>query len=341
MADYGDHWITSAFNKVSTNFTSSNGNLGNADFSIWADNNDDALREVIKKGTVCLNVFMNVLRKFEESIVHCRSVCDSANCANDPVETWDEGVALYMGSLEGIDGVGNGKMLHQLADKRCPNFKTCGINGGLIGPATSYVNHKLLRLFVSGQSQTENGQCGAARTTLESITKHMYIPIIQGSIRYAYRVDKEFGGNKEKAEGAVFTAAVLPRIHAISPVAAQIIYDNMKVGAVSTSFSDVKAAYESVYSGMGISCVKIGGLVTSTGIYKSGARPCTDDNETADDDDKKTTDDDDKPMTDDDKPMTDDDDKPSGGSTKGFMISAFATVGGVILLIVCEWVYLV
>ena len=39
-------------------------------------------------------------------------------------------VCFYAGSKEGQDGVSDdGKLLHQVADKRCENFKTCGTEG--------------------------------------------------------------------------------------------------------------------------------------------------------------------------------------------------------------------
>jgi len=288
-ASYGNEWITAAFEKRATSFTN-----GNADFSVWADSNDandDARIEVIKKGTVCMNVFMNVVRAFEESLIHCTTECNSSDCENDPVAAWDAGVALYTGSEEKTDGFPGGVFLHQLADTRCGNFKTCGPSGGKLAGETSYINGKLLRLFEMGQTHMLNRQCSAATTTVKSIVKHMYIPIIQGTLRYAFVTDRLSQGPKVRAEGAVFAAAVLPRIHAISPPAAKVIYENMRVGVKSTSFIKVKAAFESTYSDLGITCAKVGGLVDSVGDYRDDARPCKDGESTPivdnDDDDGK------------------------------------------------------
>lgn len=105
----------------------------------------------------------------------------------------------------------------------------------------------------------------------------MYIPFIQGTIRYAYKMDKLSGGEKEASEGAVFAAAVLPRIHAADPAAAKTIYDSMKVGATKTTSSDVKKAFESVYPALGITCADVGGLFNeATRDYYSGMDPCVD-----------------------------------------------------------------
>merc|ERR1740136_322711 len=244
------------------------------------------------KVTVTMNVFMYVIREFEDAIVDCKSGCTSDTCNDDPaVHAWDEGVAFYSGSLEQQDGYSSGKMLHQLADKRCQNFKTCGMNGDLGDATTSFINHKLLQLFQRGQQQLKTGQCSAAKLTLPKITKLMYVPLIQGALKYAWEAEKGDRSEKTKAEGAVFTAAVLPRIHAADTAAATVIYNNMKVGAESTSFSAVKAAFESVYAKLGISCKLVGGYIGADGVIKAGAGACDSNGEKSEDDAGKSSDD--------------------------------------------------
>jgi len=177
--------------------------------------------------------------------------------------------------MEGTDGAGNGKLLYALGDKRCKNFKTCGESGTEL-EGTSKVNHDLIDLMNTGQFQLQQGECNKARTTTQAINKMMYIPMIQGSLRYAYKVSKLQGQEKEKAEGAVFTAAVLPRIHAASAEAAKTIYENMKVGAATTDIDAVKAAYESTYENLGITCEDVGGLwLEAESKYYPGMEPCT------------------------------------------------------------------
>lgn len=269
QADYGDRWITAAFRQDKTDFDN-----GNADFSKWGY---EGRNEAIKKGSVYLNVFMYVIREFEDAIVDCKTKCNvNTNCNDGPVYAWDEGVAFYSGSKEGTDGSGSGVMLHALADKRCRNFKTCGTNGESNSGTMSYINHQLLRRFEQGKDYLMAGQCGNAKKSLKEIIQKMYVPLIQGSLRYAYKLDDEDGGNeKQQGEAAVFTAAVLPRIHAADPEAAKILYDNMKVGTTGTKFSDVKKAYESVYDELGITCKEVGGLANSDGQYYEGAEPCS------------------------------------------------------------------
>jgi len=104
----------------------------------------------------------------------------------------------------------------------------------------------------------------------------MYVPLIQGTIRYAYKVE-EGAVEKEQAEGTVFAASILPRIHNVNEDHAETIYDNMKIGAsANTSFEDVKIAFEATYDEMGIDCAWVGGLVDTSDPkeYVDGGTPC-------------------------------------------------------------------
>jgi len=160
-------------------------------------------------------------------------------------------------------------LLHQLADKRCGNFGTCLEDG-----TSSKLNQELFDLFNMGQGQLLVGKCEEARKTTAKIANLMYVPLIQGTLRYAYKVGELAGAEKEKAEGAVFAAGVVPKVYAFNEEAAATIYDNMGVGASSTSFSAVKKAFESAYDDMGIDCSDVGGLLDPEGNYYDGAKPC-------------------------------------------------------------------
>ena len=109
--------------------------------------------EAIKKGTAYMNVWMYVVREFEDALDDCKDTCTIENCNDDAVYAWDEGVAFYTGSLEGQDGLTSGYLPYKytLANKRCENFKTCGKNGNLF------------RLFKVGQQNLLNGKCDEAR----------------------------------------------------------------------------------------------------------------------------------------------------------------------------------
>jgi len=266
--EYAHQFVEAAFEGTKTQFTN-----GNADFSHYSFMGKE---QFIKKSTACMNIFMYVIHGWEEALDDCEHGCLDSN--DGAAHSWDEGVCYYTGSIEGGPGDTNtsGKLLHHLADKRCVDYKTCGVEGTDLG-GTAKLNYDLFSLFSVGNFQLLSGNCPAARTTTKEITKKMYVPMIQGAMRYAYKVGKMFGGEKEQAEGAAFAAAVLPRVHAADPGAANIIYQNLKVGATSTDFMSVKNAFQSVYQKMGVSCTDIGGLWSDAdNNYYAGMEPCDD-----------------------------------------------------------------
>ena len=277
--DYANQIVTAALDGTSVTFTTS----GAMDFSSTATGaanaNDLSLRkEVIKKGTAYMNAWMYAIREFEDAIDDCTSGSLTANGGSSgPVHAWDEGVAFYVGSaISGDDlfssgtelgNLGNkGFLAYTLANKRCQNYKTCGANGdSVIGEAK--VNIDLWELFRNGNSQLLLGNCGDVVPIKNQIVQKMTVPLVQGTLRYAYKQSTTTPSNlpKEKGEGAVFAAAVLPQVHACSPTAAATIYANMNInndGAVD--YNAVKAAFEGCYSAMGITCAEVGGLYSSS-----------------------------------------------------------------------------
>jgi len=264
--NYGDKWVTSAL--TGTKYVTETGR--EFDFSKY----DSAGRvEAIKKGTVYMNIYQYVLHEFEDAIADCSSDCTpGVDCNAEEVHAWDEGVAFYTGSLKSY-------LLYTLADKRCQNYGTCGTNGEEVD-GTSSINFRLANEFAAGRDYLLQGDCEAPKKILTSINELMAVPLIQGMLRYAYKVDNLSGGEKEAAEGSVFMAAVIPRIHACDKEAADTIFDNMSVGKNydSVSFDAVRNAVESQYKCLGITCADIGGLLTGNvqGEYYDGFSPCND-----------------------------------------------------------------
>jgi len=226
--------------------------------------------EIAKKTSAYMNVWMYVIREFEDAVDDCKAGC--INCNDDPVHAWDEGVAFYTGSLEGTDGSGSGKMIHALADKRCKNYGTCtAADGG------SHVNAALFELFTKGKIALQEGKCSDIPPLKKMIVELMSVPLVQGSLRYAYKVANLQGASKEKAEGAAFAAAILPRIHNCDADAAKIISDNMNIDSaapMAAGFAAVREAFEKTYTCLGINCAQIGGLILKDTEYYEGFAPC-------------------------------------------------------------------
>merc|ERR1711985_10080 len=176
--------------------------------------------------------------------------------------------------MGGTDGSGSGKMIYALADKRCKNFGTC--TGST---HSSFVNEALFKAFTKGKVALQQGKCSEIAPIKKLIVELMSIPLVQGSLRYAYKVAKLQGGSKEFAEGAAFSAAILPRVHACDASAAKVISDNMNMeiaesARMSAGFGPVKKAFESVYECLGITCASVGGLILQDAEYYEGAEPC-------------------------------------------------------------------
>ena len=263
-ADCAHQWVEAALDGSNTNFDN-----GNADFG---DYGLTGRTEGAKKGSAYMNIYIYVIRGFEDAIDDCQKDC--VECDYGSVHAWDEGVAFYTGSLEGTTGAGDVKLLHALADKRCKNYKTCGVNGDEL-TGGSYVDQQLFNKFtLVGQCLLVTGQCDAVKPIVDEIVDLMSVPLVQGTLRYSYKVDKMSGAEKEKSEGTKFAASVLPRVHDCSKDDTEFIYSNMKVGASSTDHAAVKKAFENNYACMGINGKLVGGFWNSvTSDYFEGAEP--------------------------------------------------------------------
>jgi hypothetical protein len=229
--------------------------------------------EIIVKGAAYMNVAMYVIRELEDAIDDCDAGCSTADCNDDSVSALDEAVAFYTGEL--TDG-GIGKLMYALAEKRCIDFNTCGRDGDS-STGKAKVNYEIFDDFERMENDLRMKECGLARKTKERIVRQMFVPLIQGTLRYAYITGVQPDATqKSEAEGAAFAAAVLPMVHSCNEDDAQTIYDNMKTGQANTAqFLAVKEAFERNYDCLGITCKDVGGYWNSGDqVYFEGADPC-------------------------------------------------------------------
>lgn len=231
--------------------------------------------EAITKGTAYMSIWMAVIGEMEKAVFECRNnESKSAGMA-----AWDRAVAYYTGSLEGPVGTGDGVLLYALADKRCANFKTCSEDKDApVG--TSYVNIHVFRQFNKGQGRFREKKCDNVEFHKERIVKFMTVPLVQGALRYAHLqgYDTFATGEKAEAEGAAFSAAILPMVYACSEQGqkdAKIIYDNLMTGHEKTNFMQVRAAFDRNYDCLGITCEEVGGIWNELEqSYEIDASPC-------------------------------------------------------------------
>ena len=198
---------------------------------------------------------------------------------------WDEGWAFYTGSLQGTSGAGGGsgegQLSYQLADKRCADFGTCHAAAAQ-DDSKSAVNGKLLALYRAGlEAVHDASRCREAATYVEQIVAQMTVPLIQGAIKYAEKADPASGKatatdhGKAYAEFHAFTTAALPRVAQCDAAAGMALEnalalpagadftpnppaDELQAALVPGGFAAVKAAFESVYECLGITCADVG-----------------------------------------------------------------------------------
>ena len=124
----------------------------------------------------------------------------------------------------------------------------------------------LVRCSCAGKTLLETGSCAGVRPLVDEIVSLMTVPLVQGSLRYAYKIGEVAGDRNQKnaAEGAVFTAAVLPLVHYCNPASSATISANQKFGlfdaGTNPTFAVVKEAFEETYPCLGITCAQVGAL---------------------------------------------------------------------------------
>jgi len=248
--------------------------------------------EVIKKATAYMHAWMYAIREFEDAIDDCSGGSLTANdMSSSSVHAWDEGVAFYTGSimqtghlsgaggddtedsyaLLNLNSPGVGKLAYTLGNKRCRNFKTCGPDG-TTNIGQSQQNYELFKLFNDGSYHLRKGDCAAAVPVKNKIVQWMTIPLVQGSLRYAYETGVLAGSEKGRAEGAIFAAAVLPQVHACNAAHATTIHTELvgKLATGTVDFTAVKAAFEACYPTMfpdiALRCAAVGRYGGSDGV---------------------------------------------------------------------------
>jgi hypothetical protein len=287
--DYANQIVEGALNGNNQAATLTNGGMSFATGGtqdVTYANTEAARVQIIKKGTSYLNSWMYAIREFEDAIDDCSNGDLTANAASSgPVHAWDEGVAFYVGSIPSVtlytidpnniaDAPNAGVQPYLLGNKRCSNFKTCGVNGDQTD-GEAYINQALWPLFQEGNTEIIFGNCAKVVGIKDKIVAKMTVPLVQGTLRYAFKQSAQVQSNlaKAKAEGAIFAAGVLPQVAACSATHAQTIFDNLSINNKGlVDFMAVKAAFEACYSDMGILCSEVGGLWDGSAYY-SGTTP--------------------------------------------------------------------
>ena len=183
-------------------------------------------------------------------------------------ENWDRGAALLIGSLEGEkkNGTNEGYMFHELSQRYCEAFGTCSQSDSGVT-----VNDDLVSLLYMGRGAALSNSCSSLQKAAGEIAGLLLIPIIQGALHSATQLSEPTTSEPDlaRAEGYVFSRAILPLVASASTGAARIIDEYLGVPGPSTTqktSSAVFSAFADVYVKMGVNCKVIGTI--------DGINPC-------------------------------------------------------------------
>lgn len=237
-----------------------------------------------KKAITLLTIWMHVIHAMDDAISHCvfqgnvgdRSECDG--CSTEvSLHAWDKAVAFYFGSLWNTSW--SGHLLYSVANDLCRHFgRTCKYG-------RSKVNTHLIDLFRDAQRQLMIGKCIEANKLRSRIVDLMSVPLIQGALQAGYAITSEKDVRRDRYNGAIFAAAILPRVAACSKSAAHTIKSNLNMDSpqpMSSGFDAIKHAFESTFPCMHIDCASVDGLLPEgisqgdlyADTYLKGAAPC-------------------------------------------------------------------
>jgi len=298
---YGINSITNNYARKWAKAALEGGTFGDNDFGDWGIMTDGCIgqQESAKKGTAYLSGLLEVNQYMEQASELIRNdncVLQFGPC-EDAAIAWNKAAAFFVGSLEGAKGVfvstdvsGNeipvkpyGKMLYALGDKRCRNFRKCGVNADSDAKnLPSKTNIVAIALFQKGAGFVFAGDVDSLQQTIQEINSQILITFIQGSLRYGYRLGGDSDKGKELGEGATFAACAAPQLWAIDTKAGKFVSKQYEIGPEGPAsegvfdFVGVRNAFECNYEKLGISCDEVGALWDDDEATEPKSRQCKD-----------------------------------------------------------------
>lgn len=267
QASYADEILQILLLSSSTAGASNSTNFrrGNLDFSSIVSS--DARAAAIASATGLLTLGHYLVRDLEMAVYQC--LIEDSDRA---LLALDQAVVLY-----GANPNSPEHLTAHLADQQCPSFRTCAGKRGVVGQ--SRVNSDILETILPAlQSGLAAHQCSVARREKERLTGIIKVPLVQAVLQSAYQMSYQpDSAQVHAAQAAVYVAALVPFLDECQPLDATILYDSLKVGHDTFSFSQVKQALERNYGCLKVSCSHVGGLWNSESkTYFAGAEPCID-----------------------------------------------------------------
>ena len=209
-------------------------------------------------------MYMAILEKIYLAV----GTCYAANTGNNTgVDLWETGVALYIGSIEGHsrggDFYNDGTFLYSAAKELCTFFGTCE------GSNDASINEFLIDAFSDGRDLLVDRDCAGAAAILEQeIIGSLPVPLVQGTLFYAYANDILYNGtdSADLASGYMFALSVLPLM--TNSTSAATVEKFMKFNPTANPpqdfVDDVYDAFVYAIDGMNVDCLDISTLDNTT-----------------------------------------------------------------------------
>merc|ERR1719269_140842 len=192
---------------------------------------------------------------------------------------------FYAGSLTGENhpAADKGQLLYGLAQSRADNFGTTTND-------VANANTVALATANAGRNALQQAKCADVPAQLVILTQQMTVPLVQGTLKYAWEADPaqtgsacagqtapfDAGCSKAWAEGWTFASAILPQLDACDAAAAKTVKDALDGAATAPmvgGLAAVKSAIEGCYTKMGITCDEVGEYQKS-GVVFNGMCKC-------------------------------------------------------------------
>ena len=257
---------------------------------------DTMVQRMATTGANLMHVFIYSTHELYSALDKCEA--GNLDDESGAPHAWDEGWAFYAGSRAdgsrfGSNSHRESELLYEKADQRgdwfgtyrarlcnsdaCPAGETC-----CWSPAWreedddqhSNVNAKLLKLYRAGLVALRAGDCARASSYTDEIVAQMTVILAQNAVKYTFWADddqmSQWDDGSQVGHFHASVYALLPRVAHCDAAAAAILEANMVLPedsdppAAAPLVPDgklaVKAAIESTYPCLGITCADVGGF---------------------------------------------------------------------------------
>jgi len=236
---------------------------------IWSG---EQRRILVLKAAQTIVMYFGALQAAYEAVSDCSTTVQSRSSASKS-DAWDRAAAYLVGSLEGGEAYGTpeGYLFHSLAQEHCEAFGTCESSTGAVD-----VNNQLINLLYAGRGAVLSDSCAGLQKIAGELSSLILVPSIQGALITAIRLTENKAATAPllRAEGYVYSRALLPLVDDVNRDAAGVIEKNLgdRRPAKGTQIaSEVFTSFSSVYPGIGVDCELIGhidGFDPCSGVTK-------------------------------------------------------------------------